>query len=254
MDRYEEALPPAVSVENEHGASHYVLICEHASRFIPKRYNGLGLGEVDLRRHIAWDIGAKDVAQRLSQVIDAPLIHANYSRLLIDLNRPVNSRTSIPEISELTVIPGNQNLSPQERQSRIDFLFKPFQQRVTALLDARARLKKATAVLAVHSFTPVFKGVARPWNAGVLYRRSSALGEALIAALGGADAGIAANQPYQIEDEGDYTVPVHGESRGLDAVLLELRQDLIDTTDSARKWADRLALAVRSIREPSPQQ
>jgi predicted N-formylglutamate amidohydrolase len=244
MGGNDEVLPPAFRVMNEHGTSSYVLICEHASRFIPACYNGLGLPASELQRHIAWDIGAEAVAMTLSASIDAPLVLANYSRLLIDLNRPPQSNTAMPEISESTVIPGNVRLSGAERRWRIDTLFTPFQDRVSQLLDARLAAGRPTALVAVHSFTPVFKGVARPWQAGVLYRRSRSFGEALIAALGGAAAGIAANQPYQIDDGSDYTVPVHGEARGLDAVLVELRQDLIADAAGAALWARRLAEAL----------
>lgn len=240
-----EAMPPPVTVENEDGASRFVLICEHASRFIPGVYGKLGLADHDLERHIAWDIGAADVSRRLSQLIDAPLVLAGYSRLLIDLNRPVTSETSIPEVSETTTIPGNLNISDAERLRRIGTYFTPFQSRVAALLDARG--SRPTAIIAMHSFTPVFKGVARPWRAGILFRRSQELGRALVSALGGSAAGIAENQPYRIEDDSDYTVPVHGEARGHEAVLVELRQDLIATADGAETWSQSLAVALRSI-------
>jgi len=237
---------PAVRVLNENGASPYVLICEHASKFIPARYLGLGLPDSELQRHIAWDIGAEATAVELSRLIDAPLVLANYSRLLIDLNRPPRSATAIPTLSEATVIPGNRNLSEAERAWRIDHLFTPFQNRIAALLDGRKAAGKPTRIMAVHSFTPVYNGVSRPWHAGVLFRKSRRFGEALIAALGGAAAHIAANEPYVIEDDSDYTIPVHGEARGLDAVLLEIRHDLIGQMKGAHAWAARLAAALEA--------
>ncbi|WP_374329823.1 N-formylglutamate amidohydrolase [Aestuariivirga sp.] len=242
-----EQLPPAVRVLNEAGASPYVLLCEHASRFMPRACKGLGLGAEDLERHIAWDIGAADVAGALSRLIDAPLVMAGYSRLLIDLNRPVDSPTSIPETSETTVIPGNAALAPDERARRIALYFDPFQSAVRRLLDARRAAERPATIIGVHSFTPVYKGVARPWHAGILYRRSRVFGHALAEALGGAAAHIAENEPYQIEDDSDYTVPVHGEARGLDAVLIELRQDLVATSEGASAWAIRLASALQSL-------
>lgn len=241
-----EYLPPAFHVVNEAGTSPYVLVCEHASQFIPARYKGLGLAPADLGRHIAWDIGAAEVALRLSRDIDAALIAANYSRLLIDLNRPVHSSTSIPESSESTFIPGNCNMSKAERRHRIESYFVPFQDRLAKLLDARRADNRLTMIIGIHSFTPVFKGLARPWHAGVLFRRSVLLGRSLVTALGGPSMLIAENQPYQIEDDSDYTVPVHGEGRGLDAVLVEIRQDLIASGDGAGNWAKRLAAALNS--------
>ncbi len=242
----EEILPPPVRVLNEAGPSPYVLICEHASSFIPRRYHGLGLAGTDLGRHIAWDIGATNVAQRLSQGLGATLVLAGYSRLLIDLNRPPGSPTSIPEISEETAIPGNAGLTEEQRQDRIRSYFVPFQTEVNRLLDRRLELSRPTIIIGVHSFTPVFKGIARPWHAGVLYRRSQRFGAALVAALGGPQASIAHNEPYRIEDGGDYTVPVHGEARGLDAVLVEMRQDLIADDEGAAAWAHRLWAALQT--------
>jgi predicted N-formylglutamate amidohydrolase len=243
----EIAQPPAVRVDNPQGSSRFVLLCEHASSFIPASYKGLGLSAADLKRHIAWDIGAAVVAGDLARRLDATLILAGYSRLLIDLNRPLGSATSIPEISESTVIPGNLSLTADERQHRAAAYFEPFQKGVAGVLDHRQRAGLPTTVIGIHSFTPVFKSVARPWHAGVLYRKSSAFGHALAEALGGAKANIAENEPYQIEDSGDYTVPVHGEARGLEAVLIEIRQDLIAEEAGAIAWAARLAEAAARL-------
>lgn len=240
-------MPPVVRIVNGSGASRYVLTCEHASRFIPPAYNGLGLDESELVRHIAWDIGAEQVALALSRAIDAPLILAGYSRLLIDLNRPPESASAIPEISELTHIPGNAGLSDHDRQLRVDTYFTPFQSAVSDLLDARAAQGKPSTVIGVHSFTPVFKGFARPWDAGILFRASATFGAALANALKAPGLNIAENEPYQIDDESDYTVPVHGEARGLDAVLVEIRQDLIADDAGASEWARRLAAALQQI-------
>ncbi len=239
-----ERLPLPVRVLNEGGASPYVLLCEHASRFIPESCKGLGLGANDLSRHIAWDIGAAEVAVGLAEALDAPLVMAGYSRLLIDLNRPLGSPGSIPEISETTVIPGNLALSAEERDRRASLYFEPFQTAVGQLLDARRASGKPATIVGVHSFTPVFKGVARPWHAGILYRTSRRFGQALAEALGGAANSIAENEPYQIEDDSDYTVPVHGEARGLDAVLVEIRQDLIGQPHGAATWTARLSAAL----------
>ena len=222
-------------------------MCEHASRFIPRHYAGLGLADTDLQRHIARDIGAAAVARRLSQRLDAVLVLAGYSRLLIDLNRPIASATSIPVISETTPIPGNENLTNAERAHRAAEFFTPFQSCVAQLLDHRLAGRRRSIIVAIHSFTPVFKGVPRPWQGGILFRRSAAFGRALAEALGGAAAMIAENLPYQIEDDGDYTIPVHGEARGLDAVLVELRQDLVADSSGAIAWADRLATALERV-------
>lgn len=222
-----------------------MLLCEHASNYIPARYSGLGLDPAELQRHIAWDIGVAPIARALSKALDAPLVLAGYSRLLIDCNRPAGVPTSIPEISETTTIPGNTGLSSEERAYREATFYSPFQKAVTRLLDARLAQGMPTIVFGVHSFTPVFKGFARPWHAGVLFRKAERYGNALVAALQEPGLTVVANEPYRIHDESDYTVPVHGEARGLDAVLIEIRQDLIGANDGQAAWVKRLVPALQ---------
>jgi predicted N-formylglutamate amidohydrolase len=238
--------PPASETVNPNGRSPYVLLCEHASNHIPARYNQLGLDVTELQRHIAWDIGVAPIARELAQALDAPLILSGYSRLLIDCNRPVGVKTSIPEISETTPIPGNVALSAGERALREKTFYWPFQKDVAAILDQRQAEGKRTIVFGVHSFTPVFKGFARPWHAGILFRKAERLGNALVAALQEPGLTVVANEPYRIEDDGDYTVPVHGEARDLDAVLIEIRQDLIGDAKGQDAWAKRLAPALQA--------
>lgn len=237
--------PPVVDVRNEGGTSPYVLVCEHAANHLPPAYGTLGLPPADLSRHIGWDIGAAQVARSLSSLIDAPLVLAGYSRLLVDLNRPPASPTSIPEISEATVIPGNQKLTNDARQQRIDRYFTPFHTRLARLMADRQAKAQPTALIAVHSFTPLFMGIARPWQAGILYRQSKDFGVALVEALGRAGAAIAHNQPYQIDDDSDYTVPIHGEARGFEAVLVEISQGLLADRQGTDAWAARLAQGLR---------
>jgi predicted N-formylglutamate amidohydrolase len=238
--------PPAVETVNAQGRSPYVLLCEHASNHMPARYNGLGLDARELQRHIAWDIGVAPIARELSRALDAPLVLSGYSRLLIDCNRPTGVATSIPEISETTTIPGNVALSPEERAYREATFYWPFQKEVARLLDQRQAAARPTIVFGVHSFTPIFKGFVRPWHAGILFRKAERLGQALVAALQEPGLLVAANEPYQIRDEGDYTVPVHGEARRLEAVLIEMRQDLIGGHDGQMEWVKRLVPALQS--------
>jgi predicted N-formylglutamate amidohydrolase len=241
--------PPAAETVNADGKSPYVLLCEHASNYIPARYQRLGLETTELQRHIAWDIGVASIARALSKALDAPLVLSGYSRLLIDCNRPIGVQTSIPEISETTRIPGNIGLSPEERTARADAFYWPFQKAVSRILDRRQANKMPAIVFGVHSFTPVFKGFMRPWHAGVLFRKSHVYGEALVAALQEPGLTVVANEPYRIEDDGDQTVPVHGEARGLDAVLIEIRQDLIVDRNGQMAWARRLVPALQAAAE-----
>lgn len=240
---------PAVEVLNETGSSEIVLICEHAANHMPAEYHGLGLPDHELTRHIAWDIGAGAVARGLSERLDAVCFLGTYSRLLIDLNRPLDSPTSIPERSESTDIPGNKSLSDGDRRRRTERMFMPFHDRVRACLDDRDRRGKATRILAIHSFTPTFLGVVRPWHAGILFDKSRDFAIGLIERLALDPAlVIGANEPYVIDRMEDYAIPVHGEDRGYPAVLIEIRQDLLGSEAGIAEWIGRLANCLPSTR------
>ena len=243
MERADQhAWPSPVEVLNPDGSSDIVLICEHASNYIPESFNSLGLPAEELVRHIAWDVGADGVSRALSKLLDAPCFLGKYSRLLIDLNRPVDSPTSIPELSEATPIPGNVGLGHEDREQRINRIFEPFQRTVSDHLDARRQKGLSTKIVAIHSFTPVFLGERRPWHAGILFNKSSEFGRRIIDRLSQSTSlTIGANVPYVIERSSDYAIPVHGEDRGHDALLIEIRNDLIGSADGQTRWAKYLA-------------
>ena len=245
IEEFEGSGPPVVVV-NPTGTAPFVLVCEHASRVFPVGYGRLGLPAAAFDRHIAWDLGAAEVATRLACLLDAPLFLAGYSRLLIDLNRPPGSPASIPEVSETTPIPGNIGIDAAERRRRLELWFKPFHDAVAAHLDAR--LGRATAVVGIHSFTPVFKTASRPWRAGVSFGRAEAFGEELACAIGArSGALVGRNEPYRVSLEEDYTVPVHGDSRRLPSALIEVRQDLVSDVFGIERWSRRLAAVLASV-------
>lgn len=229
---------------NPDGRAALVLVCEHASRFIPTAYEGLGLGEADLRRHIAWDIGALGLARELSALLDAPLVHATYSRLLLDLNRPVDADDSVVRISEATVIPGNASLEEAEREYRRLRIYEPFHACVDALVSRRLTGRQATAVVSIHSFTPSFHGERRPWEVGVIAQSDRRLGDALLRALT-ADGTLCVgdNLPYGPQDGVYHSMHRHAEARGLPCAMIEVRQDLLDEAGQKR-WAAVLATAL----------
>ncbi|TPW28500.1 N-formylglutamate amidohydrolase [Martelella alba] len=240
--------PVPVEIINAGGASEFVLICEHASRFIPAEFEGLGLPETELCRHIAWDIGAADVCRALAVALDAPAFLGTVSRLVLDLNRPKGAQSMMPERSEATGIPGNRDLSATEVDKRIERIFDPFHATIADCLDTRLKAGRKTRIVTIHSFTPVFLGVTRPWHAGVLYGAASGFGEALLAALGADESLVlGANVPYAIDRDSDYAVPVHGDDRGIDAALVELRQDLVAEPAGVALWAKRLEKALVRI-------
>jgi predicted N-formylglutamate amidohydrolase len=237
--------PEPVEILNEAGRSEIVLICEHASNYIPASFDGLGLPDEELVRHIAWDIGVEAVSRRMSELLDAACFLGKYSRLLIDLNRPLDSPTSIPVRSESTAIPGNIGMTDESRQVRIERIFRPFQSAVKRHLDQRLADGRSTKIVAIHSFTPVFLGISRPWHAGILFDRSAEFAERTIGLLSGEPGlTVAANVPYVIERSSDYAIPIHGQDRGLEAILIELRNDLLATSAAQHEWAERLYRAL----------
>ena len=240
--------PPAVEILNAAGRSPFVLICEHASNHIPAEYAKLGLEDKELVRHIAWDIGAANVTRALSERLDASAFLAGYSRLLIDLNRPLHVADSIPLRSEATDIVGNHSLSETERERRARLMFHPFQDGLRAHIDERATDGRRNILIAVHSFTPVYLGQSRSWHAGVLFDKAEALGQALIAQLSRDPLlNVGANVPYSVSAEADYALVVHGDLLGNPAVLIEIRNDLIDDDAGVAEWTDRLAQALSAI-------
>lgn len=238
--------PPPVEFVNFDRCGSAVLVCDHASNRVPQRLDTLGLGAADLADHIGWDPGAAEVARRLSGHLDAPLVLSGYSRLVIDCNRPLRSEQSIPEQSAGVCVPGNCGLSAEERESRVNGLFLPYHSAIDRLLDSRSQVP--TLLLSIHSFSRVMDGRPRPWHIGISSRRSRELAALLLKALArNADIAIGDNEPYPIEDDFDYTIPVHGEGRGLPSVLIEIRQDGIGTKAGAAAWAARLAEDYRLI-------
>jgi predicted N-formylglutamate amidohydrolase len=234
--------PPPFTVTNEAGRSPFVIVADHAGKYIPLGLQMLGLEPSERERHIAWDIGAGAVACMLGDALNAMVIRQNYSRLVIDCNRTPGFDTSIAEMSEFTAIPGNIGLNAAQMEDRAREIFRPYHERIASELDCRQVAGRAAVLIAMHSFTPVFKASARPWHVGMLYNRDPRLAVRLINLLrheGGLIVGD--NEPYRMSDETDYTVPVHGERRNLLHVEIEIRQDLIADEAGQRWWADLFA-------------
>jgi predicted N-formylglutamate amidohydrolase len=233
---------PPVLEHNEAGRSPFLLTCDHYGRLIPRGLGDLGVPEAELTRHIAWDIGIAGVAEMLSKHLDAHLVAQRYSRLVIDCNRPPHAASSIPIISEATTIPGNEGLSREAAGVRRAQIFEPYHRRVDAVIDRRQAAGQPTVLVSLHSFTPVYAGIARPWHVGTLYHRDTKLPPLLLKLFRAeGDLVVGDNEPYAVSDETDYTIPVHGEARGLMNSGIEIRQDLIGDPSGQQQWADRLA-------------
>ena len=245
--------PVPFEIVNPGGAGRAILVCDHASRRIPRRLGTLGVDPRALSRHIAWDIGAADVARRLSVTLDAPLVLCDYSRLVIDCNRPHWAGDAFTTLSEDVEIPGNRDLGPANRTARIDEVFRPYQGAVDRVVQSRMGRARPPIMVSVHSFTPVYLGRRRPWDIGVHYRLDERLARLALAALR-RETGLCVgeNEPYPLALDEDFTVPVHAEARGLPYVLFEIRQDHLDSEAGAEAWASRLgALLGEALEHPS---
>jgi predicted N-formylglutamate amidohydrolase len=245
--------PSPVEVLHENGRSDLFLTADHAGRIIPRSLGRLGLPASELDRHIAWDIGIAAVTERLSASLDATAVLQTYSRLVIDCNRNPDVASSIPEVSEATQIPGNLDLTPAQRETRRTAVFDPYHARIDALLDARQAAQRRTVYVAMHSFTPVFKGESRAMQVGVLYNRDAQLANIMLDLLRAeGDLVVGDNAPYAVSDATDYGVPVHAERRGLRHVEIEIRQDLIANAAGQTAWAARFDRLLRTALERLP--
>ena len=239
--------PPPFTQTRRSGRSNFVVVVDHASARIPRKLASLGVSPLQLQRHIAWDIGALAVATQVAAALDAPLVAQNYSRLVIDCNRDPRVATSIPTVSETTEIPGNVGLSDEERLARRREIFDPYHEHIRALLDERAAEGRPTILVAQHSMTHVFKGIGREMHAAVLYNRDRRFAALMLDQLRREPGLVVAdNQPYFVTDETDYTIPHHGEARGLPHVEIEIRQDLLLDEVGQRAWAARITRALQA--------
>lgn len=244
------AMQPVV-VLNAEGRGPYVLACDHASNRIPAEYKALGLSPAEQLMHVAWDPGAFEVALRLSKALDAPLVASTVSRLVIDCNRWRTAPDLIPTISERTEVPGNRGLDKEERQRRIERYHVPFHTALAGVLDARLAAGMPTVLATVHSFTPVYKDVARPWPIGLIHGKKLRLTEKLRDALKAEDAtlDVGWNEPYSAQSGVTYTVEHHGDGRELDCTMIEIRNDEILSPDGVARWSDRLARCLAAAEQ-----
>ena len=233
--------PAPCEVVNEAGRAPVLLVCDHASNFIPRSLDNLGLSEAELQRHIAWDIGIAEVTRGLAERLDAPALLSHFSRLVIDPNRSLETESSIPVESDGVAIPGNQGLSARERQARVAQFFRPYQQTIGRYLDRMSAEGPGPAMISMHSFTPVINGRERPWKIGVLWNRDPRIPMPVMNELAARGIPYGDNEPYSGRDYHGYTIHQQAEPRGIPNILLEVRQDLIDTRAGAAEWVEILA-------------
>ena len=241
--------PPFVATGRE-GRSNFVIVVDHAGRRIPRLLGSLGLAASELQRHIAWDIGALSVARQVAAALDAPLVAQNYSRLVIDCNRDPKVASSIPRLSESIEIPGNISLSDVDVTARRAEIFDPYHAHIGKLLDSRLAQGRPTILVAQHTMTDIYRGVRREMHAAVLYNRDRRFAGLVLDMLRRESAWlIADNEPYFVSDATDYTIPRHGEARGLPHVEIEIRQDLVSDEAGQAEWAQRIIRALQAAEQ-----
>jgi predicted N-formylglutamate amidohydrolase len=239
--------PAPVRILNPHGSSPFLLIGDHAGNTVPLALGSLGLNAEEMTRHIAWDIGIAGLGEHLSGGLDAVFIRQTYSRLVIDCNRDPGAVDAIPAISDATPVPANRDLTQSDRAARIQEVHAPYQAAIAAELARRDALGSETILVSLHSFTPSMGGVARPWQIGVLHSGGDAgfARSTLRSLQDRSDLTVGDNQPYAM-DGIDYTVPRHAFDSRRRYVEIEIRQDLLATSEQQAGWSDLLAATFKT--------
>ena len=224
-----------------------VIVCDHASNWLPPAYGSLGLELDELSRHIAYDIGVAEVTQNLSQLMGVPALLARFSRLLIDPNRGFDDPTLIMQLSDGAIVPGNANVDAAEIENRRALYYQPYHDAIDAAIDQAIAAGRPPIIVSIHSFTDSWRGRQRPWQVTVLWDRDPRLPVPLLEALRlEPDIVVGENVPYSGELKGDCLYR-HGTQRGLAHALIEIRQDLIRKPAGQREWAERLARILTQL-------
>ena len=240
--------PPFTVARSREGARSVIVICDHASKRLPRSLGTLGVDARKLDEHIGHDIGAAGVARSLADELGAGSAFGSYSRLAVDLNRSLRDASVIPAISDGVLIPGNLSLDAVARAARIAALYVPYHEAVDRLIATQEAAAGPPVIIAIHSFTPSISSVPRPWHVGVLWDKDARLAIPLIAALRAeGDLIVGDNEPYSGRHPADYTIDRHAEGRGLAYAAIEIRQDLISTVPEQQAWGARLARVFDSI-------
>lgn len=235
--------PSSAAVINARAGSRIVLVCEHASNHFPHEYHDLGLNASEKISHVAWDIGARGLSERLSEKLDAVLVEGAVSRLIYDCNRPPSASDAMPAKSEIIVVPGNQSIAPEDREKRIATICEPFRR---TLADTIQRTSGTPILITVHSFTPVYYGKFREVEVGIIHHADDRLARSIVKnAAGRSDLKFALNEPYSQADGVAHTLMLHGTENGLVNAMIEVRNDLLETPEQQEAIAEMLAALVR---------
>ncbi len=240
--------PAPYAVLRAEGRAEVLVVCDHASRAIPKSLNKLGLPELATWQHVAWDIGAAELTRGLSALLDAPAVLAGYSRLVVDCNRHPDDPEAFRRKSDGWEIPGNAELDQEARRRRLAACFDPYHDCIAALLKDMTRRGGAPLVVSVHTFTPVLGERPRPWHVGVLWDRDEASARRVLAGLRQhADLVVGDNEPYSGKHPADFTIDQHAERAGLPHVCFEVRQDQFESAAGTERWVRILGSVLRGV-------
>jgi predicted N-formylglutamate amidohydrolase len=240
--------PAPLGLRNEKASSPFLLICDHAGNAVPKSLHNLGLPRSELERHIGYDIGILGVSEILSDMLMAPLVFQRYSRLVVECNRIATAPDSIALMSDGTAVPGNIGLDESARRARHAEIAEPYHKEIVSRLDDRQAQGLPLVLLSMHSFTPslLAKPAPRPWHVGLCYDKTSRFSLEILKVLDKhTDIVVGRNEPYGVNMPHDYSIPIHGEARGIPYAEFEIRQDLITTAEGQRAWAERLVGVIR---------
>ncbi|MFS4580769.1 N-formylglutamate amidohydrolase [Phaeobacter sp. C3_T13_0] len=236
----------AVEIWNADGTGNVLVLCEHASNHIPARYHGLGLSADDRASHAAWDPGALAVARGLSEALDAPLVASGVSRLVYDCNRPPEAASAMPAKSELIDVPGNRGLDTAAREERVRSVYAPFCEAVAQLIDARKASEQETVLITIHSFTPIYYGTHRSVEIGILHDDDTRMADAMLNATQALPhRKIERNEPYGPQDGVTHSLVLHGQNNGLASVMIEIRNDLLQSPQQEATMTDELLQLLR---------
>jgi predicted N-formylglutamate amidohydrolase len=242
--------PPPFTETNPGGALDVLFTSDHNGVAVPAALDNLGVPAHELRRHAAYDIGINAVAEVLAARFDAPLIVANYSRLVIDCNRHPGAPGSMPATSDGTVVPANQSISNADRAAREAAIFHPYHAAIAGRLQAMRTRDggHGPIIIALHSFTPVIGGVFRPWDIGILWKDEDQLARPIIDTLKAqGDMAVGDNEPYSGSHPAGYTVDHHVAPLELISIGVEFRQDRIEFRAGAEAWARRFGDALERV-------
>ena len=243
-DSHPFSVNKSVSIYNETGSSHIVLVCEHASNYVADCYGNLGLDQQFLNSHIAWDIGALNFSKQVAELLDAKLVFSTVSRLLYDCNRSPDAQDAIPVSSENISIPGNLGLTDIEKQQRFKLFYAPFKRALCETLDS---LGEDAIVVTLHSFTPTYNGVDRDLDIGIIHDKDERLAVALVGLLSKDANVVKLNQPYSARDGVTHTLKEHGVKRGLGNVMIEYKNSLFNSPKTEHALVESLTAALKSV-------